>query len=135
MVHSYLAPLACGYFQEHCNSRHQVIPGKEKLPWVSAFLVTNEKGSAVSLTHGKIMCTKNHNLSYSRLYNWLVNHLPLEEFGLVQPQQQPPEQPMTTINVEVHGNSKPTDFPALAYHHVQDDDYEEGDYNEQYLQI
>ena len=73
------------------------------------------------------------NASYFRLYNWLVKHLPLEEFGLAQPRQQPSEQPLTTINVQVQGNNKPTPYPTLTYHQVQDDD-NEGDYNEQYLQ-
>ena len=42
---------------------------------------------------------------------------------------------MDTINVQVQANNKPTRFPTLEYHrHVQDDDYDEGDYNEQYLQ-
>ena len=77
------------------------------------------------------------NFSDCRLYNWLVSHLPLEQFGLIQPQQQQQEVPMNTINIAVHGHdsSKPTDFPALAYHHVQDDDYDEDDYNEQYLNV
>ena len=65
-------------------------------------------------------------------------HLPLEEFGLVQPQQEPQPQPMNnTINIELHGqdSNKPTDFPALAYHHVQQDEYDDDDYNEQYLTV